>query len=160
MLKHFVTGLVSRVLAGIFNLMGLNRTLSKREPRRGLRPRNCLLIATALLGGEQIILLPSLSVDRHAVPFISVLALRHMSVVAGAYAVGLSFTHRSHLSVCPARLEAAGVHFTEQESSAVPLENHERQRVYDSIQQDLRASGLSLDGIITQGLTMSDIFQV
>lgn len=89
-----------------------------------------------------------------------VLARRDMSFVAGVYALGRSFTHRSHFSHCPARLEAAGVHFTDQQSSAVPLENHERQRVYDSIQQDFRASGLSLDGTITQGLTMSDLFQV
>lgn len=30
--------------------MGLNRTLSKREPRRGVKPRDGLLIATAILG--------------------------------------------------------------------------------------------------------------
>eukprot|EP00892_Ulva_mutabilis_P010295 jgi/Ulvmu1/7638/UM038_0065.1 len=82
------------------------------------------------------------------------------AVVLGLCAAGRSFTRISHVSHCPAKLEASGVHFDERSSRGLPQENSERQRVYHSIEQNFRTNGLSLGAPITQGLSMSDIFQV
>lgn len=83
----------------------------------------------------------------------------HYHAVAGVCGLSLSFTHRTQISHCQARLEAAGVHFR-QNDVALAQENKERQRVYKSIEREFHAGGLALDGLVTQGLKMHDLFQV
>lgn len=68
------------------------------------------------------------------------------------------FGRRSRITHCPAKLEASGVHVGKH--GTLELENAERQHAYDEIHASLHDKGLQLDSTVTQGLSMSDLFQV
>ena len=68
------------------------------------------------------------------------------------------FGRRSRITHCPAKLEASGVHVVTH--GTLELENAERQHAYDEMHASLHDKGLQLGSTITQGLSMSDLFQV
>jgi hypothetical protein len=72
-----------------------------------------------------------------------------------------SHTHSSPDTTCLLKLEAAGIHLDATSAAThTSSENTERHAIYRNIQESLKLHGLQLDASVTQGLALSDLFQL